>query len=135
MGKPEDPLTGFSWKAGSARDTTGIIIWSDVFLHEKDTGEKIAIVLMDTQGLFDSKTSPADNSRIFALGTLISSVQIVNIMQVIQEDQLQYLQVNASMRILNKFYLYGFICFQSLRLILPSSLMQSRTLQRNLSRI
>lgn len=47
---------------------------------------------MDTQGLFDNETSPADNSRIFALGTLISSIQILNLVGIIQEDQLQYLQ-------------------------------------------
>jgi len=56
------------------------------------TGEKIAIVIMDTQGLFDNETSPADNSRIFALGTLISSIQVLNLSAIIQEDQLQYLQ-------------------------------------------
>lgn len=56
------------------------------------TGDKIAIIVMDTQGLFDNETSPAGNSRIFALGTLISSIQILNLVQIIQEDQLQYLQ-------------------------------------------
>ena len=48
---------------------------------------------MDTQGLFDSKTTPADNSRIFSLGTLISSVQIFKFFSVIEETQLQYLQL------------------------------------------
>ena len=93
MGGSNVPLTGFSWKSGGTRDTTGIILWSDVFLSTNEIGEKIAIVLMDTQGLFDSKTSPADNSRIFALGTLISSIQIFNLNDVIQENQLQYLQL------------------------------------------
>lgn len=68
-------------------------MWEDVFLHTiATTGEKIAIVVMDTQGLFDNETSPADNSRIFALGTLISSIQTLNLVGIIQEDQLQYLQ-------------------------------------------
>lgn len=44
------------------------------------------------KGLFDNETSPMDNSRIFALGTLISSIQILNLVGIIQEDQLQYLQ-------------------------------------------
>lgn len=93
MGLAEDPLKGFSWRSGTKRDTTGIIMWSDVFLHTiATTGEKVAIVVMDTQGLFDNETSPADNSRIFALGTLISSIQILNLVGIIQEDQLQYLQ-------------------------------------------
>lgn len=93
MGLPEEPLKGFSWRSGTKRDTTGIIMWSDIFLHTiATTGEKVAIVVMDTQGLFDNETSPADNSRIFALGTLISSIQILNLVGIIQEDQLQYLQ-------------------------------------------
>ena len=93
MGGSDEPLTGFSWKSGGTRDTTGIILWSDVFLETNEIGENLAIILMDSQGLFDSKTSPADNSRIFALGTLISSVQIFNLNDVIQENQLQYLQL------------------------------------------
>lgn len=99
IGDHEEPLKGFSWRGGTSRDTTGIVLWSDVFLHDlKDPKtkkiEKIAIILMDTQGLFDTKTSPTDNSRIFALGTLISSVQIFNLNNLIQENQLEYLQVN-----------------------------------------
>ena len=90
MGDENEPLKGFSWRSGSDRDTTGIVIWSDVFLHTVPlTGEKIAIVVIDTQGLFDNQTSSAGNARIFSLGTLISSIQIFNLMNVIQEDQLQ----------------------------------------------
>lgn len=97
---PEDKLKGFSWQGGSERHTTGVNMWSDVFLYDierpgKPT-EKLAIILMDTQGLFDTKTSPADNSRIFALGTLISSIQIFNLNDVIQENQLEYLQLATS---------------------------------------
>lgn len=93
MGDPDEPLTGFSWKGGSVRNTAGIMIWNDVFLHQTQSGQKLAIILVDTQGLFDTKTPAADNARIFALGTLFSSVQIFNLASVIQEDQLQYLQL------------------------------------------
>ena len=92
MGGKDEPLRGFSWKGGVKRDTSGIIVWSDIFLHEAK-GKKLAIILMDTQGLFDTKTSPTENSRIFALGTLASSIQIFNLNDVIQENQLEYLQV------------------------------------------
>ncbi|CAG9811378.1 unnamed protein product [Chironomus riparius] len=93
MGKPDEPLKGFSWRSGAKRETIGINIWSDVFLHTIDrTGEEVAIFIMDTQGLFDNDSTPTDNSRIFALGTLISSIQVLNLKQQIQEDQLQYLQ-------------------------------------------
>lgn len=92
IGGSNEALSGFSWKSGSDRHTTGIIIWSDVFLYDAPNGDKIAIILMDTQGLFDRHSSATDNSRIFSLSTLISSVQIFNLFNHIQEDHLQYLQ-------------------------------------------
>lgn len=55
MGAADRPLTGFSWKKGSAKETSGILIWSDVFLHKTKFGEKLAIILTDTQGLFDTE--------------------------------------------------------------------------------
>lgn len=93
IGAPDEPLTGFSWKSGSKRHTTGIVIWSDVFLYEDSNNTQYAVVLMDTQGLFDTKTPSMENSKIFAIATLLSSMQIFNLNDVIQEDQLQYLQV------------------------------------------
>lgn len=48
--------------------------------------------MIDTQGLFDNQTSTADNSKIFSLSTLLTSVQILNLHGLVQEDHLQYLQ-------------------------------------------
>lgn len=93
MGSENEPLNGFTWKSGSAKDTTGIVIWSDVFLHTTPTGEELAIILMDSQGLYASKSSPKDDSKILGISILLSSMQILNMNGVIQEDQLQYLQV------------------------------------------
>ena len=74
LGQSDDELLGFAWNDGADRHTTGVIMWSDIFLHDIEKPgkekEKIAIVLFDTQGLCDMKTSPADNARIFALSTL-----------------------------------------------------------------
>ncbi|XP_070492922.1 atlastin-like [Chironomus tepperi] len=91
MGPPNEPLKGFSWKAGSSRVTSGIIMWNDVFLHTLNN-EEIAIIIMDTQGLFDNETTDQDNSKIFSLGTLLSSIQVLNLSRQIQEDQLSYLR-------------------------------------------
>lgn len=88
----DEPLVGFSWRSGSNPDTKGIVMWNDVFFHVKENGEKIGIVLIDTQGLFNNDSTQTENSRIFALGTLISSIQVFNLAGVVQEDQLQYLQ-------------------------------------------
>ncbi|XP_015249693.1 PREDICTED: atlastin-1 [Cyprinodon variegatus] len=41
LGDANEPLTGFSWRGGSERETTGIQIWSEVFLVDKPDGRKI----------------------------------------------------------------------------------------------
>lgn len=93
MGSDDKPLDGFSWRGGSERDTTGILMWSEVFKATLDNGEKIAIVLLDTQGTFDSESTVKDCATVFALSTMLSSIQIYNLSQNIQEDDLQHLQV------------------------------------------
>lgn len=93
IGSEDAPLEGFSWKGGSDRDTTGILMWSEVFLTELITGEKVAVVLLDTQGTWDSKSTVKECATIFALSTMLSSVQIYNLSSNIQEDDLQHLQL------------------------------------------
>ncbi|XP_051508107.1 atlastin-1-like isoform X2 [Myxocyprinus asiaticus] len=92
-GEPDEPLTGFSWRGGSERETTGIQIWSEVFLVDKPDGSKVAVLLMDTQGTFDSQSTLRDSATVFALSTMISSMQVYNISQNVQEDDLQHLQL------------------------------------------
>uniref|UniRef100_A0A3Q2FKA3 Atlastin GTPase 1 n=1 Tax=Cyprinodon variegatus TaxID=28743 RepID=A0A3Q2FKA3_CYPVA len=41
LGDANEPLTGFSWRGGSERETTGIQIWSEVFLVDKPDGRKV----------------------------------------------------------------------------------------------
>uniref|UniRef100_A0A8K9V8W5 Atlastin GTPase 1 n=1 Tax=Oncorhynchus mykiss TaxID=8022 RepID=A0A8K9V8W5_ONCMY len=100
LGEAEEPLTGFSWRGGSERETTGIQIWSEVFLVDKPDGRKVAVLLMDTQGTFDSQSTLRDSATVFALSTMISSMQVYNISQNVQEDDLQHLQVHEAMSVL-----------------------------------
>ncbi|XP_035446732.2 atlastin [Spodoptera frugiperda] len=93
MGSEDEPLRGFHWRGGDDRDTTGINLWSKPFISTLPTGERVAVLLMDTQGTFDSETTIGQNSTIFALSTLISSVQIYNLSGNIKEDDLQHLQL------------------------------------------
>ncbi|XP_065352608.1 atlastin isoform X1 [Cloeon dipterum] len=93
LGDEESPLDGFSWRGGSERDTTGILMWSEVFLVDLPSGEKVAVILVDTQGAFDSQSTVRDCATVFALSTMTSSVQIYNLSQNIQEDDLQHLQL------------------------------------------
>lgn len=68
-------------------------MWSEVFTHDYDNGEKVAIILLDTQGIFDDQSSVRDCTTIFALSMLLSSVQCYNLMQNIREDDLQHLEL------------------------------------------
>ncbi|KOB73820.1 Atlastin-1 [Operophtera brumata] len=93
LGEESEPLTGFSWRGGSERNTTGILMWSEPFVIRISSGEKVAVLLMDTQGTFDSTSTVRDCSTIFALSTLLSSTQIYNLKDNIKEDDLQNLQL------------------------------------------
>uniref|UniRef100_A0AAZ3QW70 GB1/RHD3-type G domain-containing protein n=1 Tax=Oncorhynchus tshawytscha TaxID=74940 RepID=A0AAZ3QW70_ONCTS len=93
LGQEDEPLTGFKWRGGSEPETTGIQLWSEVFLVEKSDGMEVAVLLMDTQGAFDNQSTVKDCATIFALSTMTSSIQIYNLSQNIQEDDLQQLQL------------------------------------------
>ncbi|KAJ4918658.1 hypothetical protein JOQ06_010005 [Pogonophryne albipinna] len=93
MGGDDEPLTGFTWRGGCERETTGIQIWSEVFVVDKPDGNKVAVLLVDTQGAFDSQSTIKDCATVFALSTMTSSVQVYNLSQNIQEDDLQHLQL------------------------------------------
>uniref|UniRef100_A0A0R3S0R0 GB1/RHD3-type G domain-containing protein n=1 Tax=Elaeophora elaphi TaxID=1147741 RepID=A0A0R3S0R0_9BILA len=88
-----DRLDGFSWRGGSERETSGILVWSRPFIMRNQGGEETAVILMDTQGAFDSQSTVKDCATIFALSTMISSLQIYNLSQNVQEDDLQHLQL------------------------------------------
>ncbi|XP_026077790.1 atlastin-2-like isoform X1 [Carassius auratus] len=93
LGGDDEPLTGFTWRGGCERETTGIQAWSHVFVVEKPDGSKVAVLLLDTQGVFDSQSTIRDCATLFALSTMISSVQVYNLSQNVQEDDLQHLQL------------------------------------------
>ncbi|XP_006909728.1 atlastin-2 isoform X2 [Pteropus alecto] len=93
IGGNNEPLTGFTWRGGCERETTGIQVWSEVFVIDRPNGTKVAVLLMDTQGAFDSQSTIKDCATVFALSTMTSSVQVYNLSQNIQEDDLQHLQL------------------------------------------
>lgn len=94
LGGDEEPLIGFPWKGGADKYTTGIVMWSEPFIvYLPALAEEVAVLLMDTQGVFDSTSTVKDCATIFALSQLISSVQVYNIMMNVQEDDLQHLQL------------------------------------------
>ncbi|XP_018013747.1 atlastin-1 [Hyalella azteca] len=114
LGEQLQPIGGFVWRAGMERETTGISIWSEPFLFTKSTGEKVAVILMDTQGTFDLETSAQESTFIFALTLLASSVTVYNLMNQIQEDDLMNLQTFSSYGVLAQENSHGTRSFQKL---------------------
>lgn len=86
-------MNTFSCRGGKKRDTIGIWMWSEVFTHNFPNGEKVAIVLMDTQGIFDNDSDLKECISIFAMSMLLSSVQCFNVMRQVQENDLKNLQL------------------------------------------
>jgi len=87
--------SGFNWRGGSERNTTGIWMWSQPHFVTKPTSdggkETMAVLLVDSQGMFDNETTMSLTASIFGLSTLLSSYQIYNVDKRIQEDNLQQL--------------------------------------------
>lgn len=55
MGGDDEPLTGFTWRGGCERETTGIQIWSDVFVVDKPDGSKVGARSTNRLSLFLSR--------------------------------------------------------------------------------
>ncbi len=69
--------TSFPWRGGQQRQTTGIWMWSEPFIRTtKACDDQIAVLLMDTQGMFDNETTMTLTAQIFGLSTLVSSFQV-----------------------------------------------------------
>ncbi|XP_064454664.1 atlastin-3-like [Ornithodoros turicata] len=93
---PDAQLKGFSWRSGMRGDTSGILMWDKVFTVTTSEGEQVAVIFMDTEGVFDRGVTMQENTTIFALSTLTSSIQVYNISQMVQENDLQFLQVRSN---------------------------------------
>lgn len=88
-----EKLTGFKWRRGADPETAGIMAWNRIFLIPNGEEEKVAVLLLDTQGAFDDDSDVKDVTLIFSLSTMISSCQIYNIRGNLQSDNLQHLQL------------------------------------------
>lgn len=97
--KADADSAGFSWRPGGARNTTGMWIWSKPFIRRNPLfvpgstkePENIAVLLVDTQGMFDMDTTQMLTAAIFGLSTMVSSYLVYNVEKRVQEDNLQHL--------------------------------------------
>ncbi|CAJ0960115.1 unnamed protein product, partial [Mesorhabditis belari] len=81
------------FQRGFKRHTKGIMVWPKVFVRKDKDGNELAVILMDTQGTFDTSSNSADSAIIFAISLLMSSNQIFNIMRQIDEQDLAALNI------------------------------------------
>lgn len=88
----DDTIEGFEWRNGTDAVTHGIHIWSKPFIFKSKSKGKVAVLLMDTQGVFNCQSTKQDSTNMFTLSCLISSVQIFNLMHQLQEDDLENLE-------------------------------------------
>merc|ERR1719171_1582218 len=79
---------GFEWQSGMEKCTEGIWLWSQPFVFPAtETTPSTAVLLMDTQGAWDSSMSKEQSATIFGLTALLSSKLIYNVQNRISEDK------------------------------------------------
>lgn len=88
-----DEPTGFASRGGPERVTIGIWMWSEVFTCDRPDGEKLAIILLDTQGIFDIESIDSSCTAVFAVSMLLSSIQCYNVSKRIQEADLRLMKL------------------------------------------
>ena len=84
--------SGFQFRSGRLRDTVGITVWSKPFVFNRSDGRRVALLIMDSQGLYDASTNSNDNVRLFTMVSLLSSSLMLNTPQNINLKQLMELK-------------------------------------------
>ncbi|CAJ0960195.1 unnamed protein product, partial [Mesorhabditis belari] len=93
---PEDFVGGrgrIEFQRGFKRHTKGIMVWPKVFDRQDKDGNQLAVILMDTQGTFDTSSNIADSAIIFAISLLMSSIKIFNTKSQIDAQDLDALNM------------------------------------------
>lgn len=75
-------MDGFNW--GNTR-TEGIYVWKKLFQYDYPNGTQIAIMLLDYEGLLKLGNQNGD-AKIFGFSTMLSSMQLYNIIRDISRD-------------------------------------------------
>ncbi|KAJ6647161.1 Atlastin [Pseudolycoriella hygida] len=83
----------FLWNNQTDRLTAGIWIWSEPFEVMLPNGNRVYVLLKDYQGCFDDRSSLNEDANIFALSTLLSSVQIFNVKHQMDESENNFLRI------------------------------------------
>ncbi len=88
--EPEKVIEGFKWNNGMDSETKGIVMWSEPF-NVKVVEGNVAVVLVDTQGLYDGSMNEDDDATFVGLSLATSSTLIFNISQDLKDDNIRNL--------------------------------------------
>ena len=66
----KEKIQAFSISAGTTRNTRGLLFWDKPYVITQKNGEKMCVLIMDTQGLWDRYTGNEINCSIIGLISL-----------------------------------------------------------------
>ncbi|CAM4683938.1 unnamed protein product [Lepidochelys kempii] len=92
MGREDEILEGFEWRADEERVTNGVWAWSQPFWVPTQGG-KVAVLLVDTEGSMDIAMEKETSIKLSAFSMLLSSYQILNISNKVNDTDLEYLEM------------------------------------------
>ncbi|XP_043405607.1 RING finger protein 112-like [Chelonia mydas] len=92
MGREDEPLEGFEWRADEERVTNGVWVWSQPFWVPAKVG-KVAVLLVDTEGSMDIERNKETSIKLSAFSMLLSSYQILNTGCRVKDLDLEYLEM------------------------------------------
>jgi len=85
---------GFKFRRGQDPETEGIYCSNKIFtIPAKTDSGKLSVILLDTEGAFDHRSTMQDNATIFSLSTFYSSMQLANVVRQIQSTDIANLQM------------------------------------------
>ncbi|CAM4678770.1 unnamed protein product [Lepidochelys kempii] len=92
MGQEDEPLEGFEWRADMQQVTNGVWIWSQP-IWVPTLGGKVAVLLVDTEGSMGIERKKETSIKLSAFSMLLSSYQILNISNEVNDADLEYLEM------------------------------------------
>ncbi|XP_044158479.1 RING finger protein 112-like [Bufo gargarizans] len=96
LGADDEPLQGFEWRSGIDSTTKGIWIWNRPFILG-ETGEKVAVYILDTEGSLDIDGDRESCIKLSALSMLLSSHLVFNVAGSLKVTELDYMEMYLHM--------------------------------------
>ena len=73
--------------------TMGIWMWGKPLTLTLESGDRISVVFLDTEGFAANNVSESYDAKIFAVSTLLSSFLIYNSVKIIDQSDIDYLEL------------------------------------------